>query len=156
LGHAHEAGLVHRDVKPANLLVDRGGTVKLLDLGLARYAPEGQESLTKKFDENAVMGTADYLAPEQALNLHAVDGRADVYGLGPTRSALWPGPPPSHEGTVPQKLLWPQMREPRPLRSLRPEVPEGLAPLIALMMAKAPEARPADLAEVADSLLPFS
>jgi serine/threonine protein kinase/WD40 repeat protein len=155
LEHAHEAGLVHRDIKPANLLVDRAGTVKLLDLGLARYAPDGSESVTKQFDDNAVMGTADYLAPEQALNLHAVDIRADIYSLGTTLYALLAGQPPFSDGTVTQKLLWHQMRDPRPLRELRPEVPAELAQVVARMMAKKPEDRYPTPAEVADALSPW-
>ena len=70
--HAHEAGLIHRDIKPANLLVDSKGTVKLLDLGLAKFSNSDKASLTIAHDEN-VLGTADYLAPEQALNSHTVD-----------------------------------------------------------------------------------
>src|SRR5581483_8642012 len=78
LQHAHEAGLVHRDIKPANILVDRTGQVKILDLGLARFFNDEDDIITKKYDEN-VMGTADYLAPEQAVDSHAVDIRADIY-----------------------------------------------------------------------------
>jgi WD40 repeat protein len=155
LQHAHEAGLVHRDIKPANLLVDRAGVVKILDLGLARYGPEG-ESLTKKFDEGAVRGTADYIAPEQALNLHNVDGRADVYSLGATLYALLAGQPPFHEGTVAQKLLWHQMLEPTSLRELRPQVPEELAEVVAGMMAKDPADRFQSPVEVIEALQPWA
>ena len=81
LSHAHQSGLIHRDIKPANLLVDQRNVVKVLDLGLARFADEERASLTVAYDEN-VLGTADYLSPEQALNSHGVDARADIYSLG--------------------------------------------------------------------------
>ena len=93
LQHAHEMGLVHRDIKPANCLVDRHSTVKLLDLGLAKLTEDDQASLTMANEEN-VLGTADYLAPEQALNSHEADGRSDIYSLGCTLYFLLTGSPP--------------------------------------------------------------
>ncbi len=155
LQYAHEAVLVHRDIKPANLLVNSSGTVKILDLGLVRFTPEGEESLTKKFDEHSVMGTADYLAPEQALHLHDADARADIYSLGATFHALLTGKPPFPEGTAPQKLLWHQTRTPTPVCTRRPEVPAEVGNLIAAMMAKVPAQRVQSCAEVAALLEPW-
>jgi serine/threonine protein kinase len=156
LHYAHQVGMVHRDVKPANLLVDSAGTIKVLDLGLARFVPEGQESVTKKFDEGNVMGTADYIAPEQALNLHNVDHRADIYSLGATLYTLLAGHTPFPTGTMTQKLLWHQMREPDPLETCNASVPKELADLVALMMAKNPDQRFQTALEVAEALEPFS
>jgi serine/threonine protein kinase len=152
---AHEAGMVHRDIKPGNLLVDSNGIVKVLDLGLARFVPEGQESLTKKFDDGSVMGTADYIAPEQALSLHHVDHRADIYSLGATFYALLAGVPPFPAGTAAQKLLCHQLREPDPLPSLNGNVPSELGDIISTMMAKAPKDRFQSALEVADALESF-
>jgi serine/threonine protein kinase len=153
LQHAHERGMVHRDVKPANLLVDSSETVKVLDLGLARYDVEGSESqVTEKFNSNTVLGTADYLSPEQALNLHDVDGRADLYSLGATLYALLAGKPPFHKGSIGQKLMWHQTKDPDPVTVHRPETPEELAALVAKMLAKKPEDRPSSAEEVAETL----
>jgi len=135
LQHAHEAGLVHRDIKPGNLLVDRTGTLKVLDMGLARFFHDEEDILTKKYDES-VLGTADYLAPEQALDSHSVDIRADIYSLGATCYFCLVGNPPFNEGTVAQKLIWHQTRQPKPIRAVRPEVPEQLAVIIDRMMTK--------------------
>lgn len=141
LDYANARGVVHRDIKPANLLVDRCGVVKILDMGLARYfTGEDEDHLTRKYDEN-VLGTADYLAPEQAIDSHTVDIRADIYSLGGTFYYLLTGSPPFPQGTIAQKLLLHQQREPRPIRELRPEVPEAVIAIVETMMKKNPAER---------------
>ena len=112
LEHAHENGLIHRDVKPANLLVDTKGIVKILDLGLALFSDNERASLTVEHNEN-VLGTADYLAPEQAVNSHKVDHRADIYGLGCSLYFLLTGHPPFPEGTLAQRIAKHQIADAR-------------------------------------------
>jgi serine/threonine protein kinase len=156
LQHAHEtAGLIHRDIKPGNILVDRNGIVKILDMGLARFFHDEEDQLTKKHDES-VLGTADYLAPEQALDSHAVDIRADIYSLGATFYFCLTGRTPFAEGTVAQKLIWHQTRAPKPIRSFRPEVPEGIVAVIDRMMAKDVGQRYQAPQEIADALMPWT
>src|SRR5262249_18975602 len=104
LQHIHQAGLIHRDIKPANLLLDRGGTVKILDMGLVRFFQDHSDTLTQEYDPSAILGTADYLSPEQALNSHDVDTRTDVYALGATFYFLLCGRPPFDGKTVSEKL----------------------------------------------------
>jgi serine/threonine-protein kinase len=139
LSHAHENGLVHRDVKPANLLVAPGGVVKLLDLGLALFCQE-DNSLTMVHNEK-VLGTADYLAPEQAINSHSVDHRADIYSLGGTLYFLLAGHPPFPEGTLAQRIAQHQTQEPQAITVERPDCPAELAAIVAKMMAKRPDDR---------------
>jgi serine/threonine protein kinase len=152
IAHAHEMGLIHRDIKPGNLLLDRNGTVKILDLGLARFSGEGDDhSLTVAHDEK-VLGTADYLAPEQALDSHKVDARADIYSLGCTLYFLLTASPPFTEGTLAQRLMAHQTKVPPPLGDKRPDVPTSLAAIVMKMMAKRPEDRYQSAAEVSEVL----
>ena len=151
LGYAHESGLIHRDIKPANLLVDPRGTVKLLDLGLARFVDEKTPSLTIAHDEN-VLGTADYLAPEQAVDSHGVDYRADIYSLGCTLYFVLTGHPPFPNGTLPQRIYMHQHKAPRSIYEDRPDAPQALVELCGRMMAKTPEARFQSAKEVANAL----
>lgn len=151
LHHAHQAGLIHRDIKPANLLVNKNGTVKLLDLGLARFTDDERGSLTIAYDEN-VLGTADYLAPEQAVDSHRVDHRADIYSLGCTLYYLLTGHPPFCEGTLAQRIMKHQREAPPSIRDERPDAPEDLVAICLKMMAKKPSARYQTAAEVAQAL----
>jgi serine/threonine protein kinase len=155
LQHAHENKLVHRDIKPANILVDRTGVVKILDMGLARFFnPDETDLLTKKFDE-LVIGTADYLSPEQAIDSSTADIRSDIYGLGGSFYFLLTGKPPFPDGSIAQKLLWHQSREPTPIPSLRPDVPPALAAVVSRMMAKDPALRYQTPAELMAELTPW-
>jgi serine/threonine protein kinase len=155
LQHAHEtAGLVHRDIKPGNILVDRNGVVKILDMGLARFFHDDEDILTKKYDEN-VLGTADYLAPEQAIDSHGVDIRADVYSLGATFYYCLTGKTPFSEGTVAQKLIWHQTRQPKPIRNIRPEVPASVVAVVDKMMAKEAGQRYQTPSELMEALQPW-
>src|SRR5262249_1037141 len=120
-----------------------------------RFFNDEEDILTKKYDEN-VLGTADYLAPEQALDSHGVDIRADIYSLGATFYFCLTGSTLFSQGTVAQKLIWHQTRKPKPIRACRPEVPQGLADVLDKMMAKAPADRYQIPAEVVEALEPFT
>lgn len=151
LAHAHGAGLIHRDVKPANLLVDQHNVVKVLDLGLARFTDEDRASLTVAYDEN-VLGTADYLAPEQAVNSHGVDARADIYSLGCSLYYLLTGHPPFPDGTLPQRLMAHQKQAPPCIYKERPDAPKDLVAICTKMTAKKADQRYQSAAEVAAAL----
>jgi serine/threonine-protein kinase len=151
LAHAHEKGLIHRDVKPANLLVDKKGIVKILDLGLALFSDNEQASLTVEHNEN-VLGTADYLAPEQARNSHKIDHKADIYGLGCSLYFVLTGRPPFPDGTLAQRIAKHQTEMPEDIRKLRPDCPRDLADICMKMMQKRPEKRYANMREIAIAL----
>jgi serine/threonine protein kinase len=154
LQHAHEHGLVHRDIKPRNLLVDLAGTVKVLDLGLARFFHDETDDISRR-QESSPLGTTDYMAPEQAVDSHAADIRADIYSLGATFYFLLAGHSPFQGMSTMEKILSHQTRQPRPIRDLRPEVPAGMAAVLERMMAKDPRQRYQVPADVASALAPY-
>jgi serine/threonine protein kinase len=151
LDHAHNAGLIHRDVKPANLLVDRQGTVKVLDMGLAKFTAEVRPVPEFARDEQ-VLGTAAYFAPEQAVNSQTVDGRADIYGLGCTLYYLLTGHPP-FQGETPLELMTAHHRDTAPSVLVdRPDAPPELVAICQRMMEKSPRKRYQTARDVAEAL----
>ena len=154
LQHAHEKGFVHRDVKPANLIVTTDGTVKLLDMGLARSLTSTADNLTEVLDKEAVVGTVDFIAPEQAMGGSRVDIRADIYSLGATFFALVTGQPP-FRGTTSQKLAQHQMKPAPDIAAQDRTFPPELAQVVAKMLAKKPEERYQTPAAVIAALAPW-
>jgi serine/threonine protein kinase len=151
LQYIHEAGLVHRDIKPGNLLLEYAkDSVKILDMGLARFFNDNEELLTR-----GVLGTVDYFAPEQTMDSHAVDSRADIYSMGGTMSFLLTGSPPFEGGTVIQKIQGHRRLDPRPIRAVRADVPEDLVSIILKMMAKDPAQRFQSPSEASQALAPW-
>jgi serine/threonine protein kinase len=174
LQHAFEQGMVHRDIKPSNLLVvlPRGsatdssrtisagpngfGLVKLLDLGLARVGEDGAgKEPSHLTQEGLVVGTPDFLAPEQAKNASKVDIRADLYALGCTLYYLLSGQVPFPGGTPTEKMIRHYTEPPTPITQLRPDVPPGVAAILDKLMAKRPEDRYQTPIELADALEPY-
>jgi serine/threonine-protein kinase len=156
LQNAYELGFVHRDIKPANLLLDRAGVVKILDLGLVRSEADADAGLTKQLDNKSILGTADYVAPEQAVDSSNVDIRADIYSLGATLYYLLAGRPLFPEGRTAQKLVWQQIKDPVPISRLRPEVSEDLAEVVHTMLQKRPSDRYQTPNEVFEALAPWT
>ena len=140
LEHCESAGVVHRDVKPSNIIVTPDGRVKLVDLGLARK--QAADSVGELTVSGTTLGTFDYIAPEQAKDPRAADVRSDIYSLGCTLFHMLVGRPPYPEGTVLQKLLDHQNRETPDPRAANPRVPARLAELCRRMMASDPRERP--------------
>jgi formylglycine-generating enzyme required for sulfatase activity/tRNA A-37 threonylcarbamoyl transferase component Bud32 len=157
LQHTHEAGLVHRDIKPHNLMLTRHGVVKVMDLGLARTVQTAKGSATSSGLTGAetLLGTLDYQAPEQAVDARRVDIRADIYSLGCTMYHLLVGQPPFADALMAAKIAAHMFSEPPSLREARPEVPGGLGDVILRMMAKGPDDRFATPGDVAASLEPY-
>ncbi len=155
LDHAHARGMVHRDLKPQNMMLTPTGKLKILDFGLAKIASEQRAGagLTR---DNALMGTPHYLAPEQALDAARADIRADIYSLGCTLYCLLSGSPPFNGDTEMKVLLAHQNDTPRPLCEVNREVPRELSDLVDRMLAKNPDDRPQTPKEVAEALLPFA
>jgi serine/threonine-protein kinase len=189
LQHAFERGLVHRDIKPPNLLVtlppgprqttpssdtafdrtpgttvsmqpvpegSREPVVKILDLGLAcwKWSADSEPSMSLLTQEGMVIGTVDYISPEQARDSHLVDIRGDLYSLGCTFYYLLAGRPPFPDGTTVEKLLKHQTEQPFPLGVLRPDVPQEVLLVLDRLLAKRPENRYQTPAELVAALLP--
>jgi serine/threonine protein kinase len=153
LQHASERGFVHRDIKPANLLLTKDHVVKVLDMGLARlqhgFNAEQASALTM---EGSMLGTPDFVSPEQARDARGVDIRADLYSLGCTLYFLLTGEVPFPGGSLTEKLLKHVLSEATPVQKLRPEVPTEVVAVLRRLMAKRPEDRYQTPAEAAKAL----
>ncbi len=157
LSYAHAEGIVHRDVKPSNLMLDATGHVKILDFGLAQMNL-WEEPVCELTTVGQLMGTIDYMAPEQAERTGAVDYRADLYSLGATLFRLLAGRAPL--AAAPNMTLLEKVRllgsQTSPLlSSLREDCPPALVELVSQLLARDPAARPASAAHVAEALQPF-
>jgi serine/threonine protein kinase len=156
LQHAFACGWIHRDVKPSNLLLDRHGKVRITDMGVARLMSDAEDELTRQVEaqqgEQTILGSVDFISPEQAYDCHDVDIQTDVYSLGATFYYLLTGRAPVPPGTVPEKLLHIQRKTIMPARSLRPDIPMDLDAVLNRMMAKRPEMRYESPQAVIDAL----
>ena len=140
LQHIADSGLVHRDIKPGNLLVDKQGTIKILDLGLARFTDERSDNLTVQQGVE-ILGTVDFMAPEQSLDGPWVDHRADIYSLGASLYFMLTGKTPLPDGPSHSKILAAQIHVPTRMSQIRPEIDPRLEEIVGKMMAKTPDRR---------------
>jgi predicted Ser/Thr protein kinase len=148
LAHAADRGVIHRDIKPSNILITPDGKAKIVDMGLARHL-DGHSVNGGVTQSGVTLGTFDYISPEQALDPRRADIRSDIYSLGCAFYHALTGRPPVPEGTAAKKLYAHENESPTDPRDLNPAVPDGLAMVLAKMMAKKPDYRyqsPADLA----------
>lgn len=153
LAYAHSQGIIHRDIKPHNLLLDRQGVVKITDLGLARLSRDAEaRAMTEVTMAGGVIGTVDYMSPEQAVDSTTLDHRCDIYSLGCTLYYLIAGEPPYSGATVVAILLKHRDAPIPSLAALRPEIPVALDDLVSRMLGKQPEQRIQQMSEVVAEL----
>jgi serine/threonine protein kinase/CheY-like chemotaxis protein len=156
LEYAHSQGIIHRDIKPANLLCDAAGTVKVTDLGLARLSSLASDAAATAADgitqAGGILGTADYMPPEQAVDAAGIDHRADIYSLGATLYYLLTGRAPYKGQTVMATLLQHREAPIPPLIAARADVPAALDAIYRRMLAKAPAERFQTMTEVVRAL----
>jgi hypothetical protein len=138
LDHLHQKGLLHRDINPTNVLVDRSGSAKITDLGLAIDLGDAEDVVTR---DGATVGTFDYISPEQARNPRQIDTRSDIYSLGCSLYHMLTGRVPFPAPSLPEKLFAHQSKEPDRIADQVAGVPEGLARVVLKMMSKKPEER---------------
>jgi len=145
LGHAHSLGLVHRDVKPKNIMISKDGVVKLADMGLAR---ETTDVKAAKHEQGKAFGTPYYIAPEQIRGLVDIDGRADIYALGATLFHMVTGRVP-FEASTPSEVMRKHLKEPlTPPDHINTSLTAGISEVIEVMMAKEREERYRNMEEV--------
>ncbi len=153
LASLHGVGLIHRDLKPGNIIVTPGGTAKLIDFGFALHlGDELPRDPALVGGKGYILGSMDYIAPEQATDATDVSPRSDLYALGASMYFSLSGCPPFPGGTAIQKIKWHRNDSPPPLRSIRPDVPVELAAVVSKLMAKDPNDRFASAAHVATIL----
>ena len=151
LDYAHRHGVIHCDIKPANLMIDRQGVVRVLDLGLALHVNAWRESLAATHGEQ-ILYTANYLSPEQALDSHRVDLRTDIYNLGCTLYFLLTGHPPFPAGSLVQKVSLHMRTMPVDVSRDRLDCPKDLSAICRKMLQKDPDLRYQNLGEVSEAL----
>jgi eukaryotic-like serine/threonine-protein kinase len=156
LQHAHEKGLIHRDVKPGNLLVKKNGTVKVLDFGLALVDQDEDEFMLTMISGQGCVGTADYISPEQTLDSFAVGPQADIYSLGCTLYCALTGMVPFPGESVSKKLRAHRTKTARSVREIKPEVPVAVEEIVTKMMSRKLSERYATAAEVLAALQPHA
>jgi hypothetical protein len=148
LAHSSGRDVVHRDIKPSNVLVTADGQVKLVDMGLARQHHVESSSQGDLTASGVMLGTFDYISPEQARDPREADVRSDIYSLGCTLFFMLTGQPPFPDGSAVQKLLRHNSDEPPDVRSFRPELPPRVSGLVTRMLAKRPAQRQQSAAEL--------
>jgi serine/threonine protein kinase len=152
LNHAHAQGLIHRDLKPSNILVTPRDVAKVVDLGLALMHGETGEDAMVIGGKGYIVGTMDYIAPEQTTDAARVGPRSDLYSMGCALYFALAGQPPFPGGSSKEKVLRHRVEMPMPLLKLRPGLPSGFVTLVERLMSKDPEGRPANAAEAAEEL----
>ena len=154
LQYAHENSVIHRDIKPSNLLLDDSGNIKILDVGLARVTTNrlsDEEAVSDLTTTGVMMGTIDYMSPEQAQNTRLADERSDIYSLGCTLYFLLTGSAPYATGTAMERLIAHREADVPSIRTLHPDVPDECDALLCNMLNKDPEKRCQSMAEVAET-----